>query len=783
MATPYENPTRRPPAERPDAPILVEEPVYVRDSRAGDIDLREIIDLAIRGKWIVLGTLIAILIPTVLFTMWQPSRYRATAIIMVESNDDAAAVLPGTGLSPLIESDRNLKNELLVLSQDLRLAEIAAAEVMKYPRDPETQRPLTIHRVAAMDGEPTRREIALLLQGRYVQSSVAGQDVDAISISASSTNPGEAALLANVYAQAYVDIAQTSSRSGVTASREFLEEQVSGRGDRLEELDAAVENFMNREGAVALDEETTNIINQLGSLEAQLDGIALEAELKQATIAATQSQLADLRQNQPRVTANTSNAELEAARRELVQLESSLSRIYMVNPDLEGSADLPEDVRRMEARRAQLRSTIQNAASQTVADGATRNPEATAEQVEALEAQLANDRIRLNGLRAQRRQLSQRINELEGEMSRIPSQSIELAQLQRERAAADQTFASLEQKLTEAQIAEESELGYAEVIRPAFVPTIPFAPKRGRNVILAVFLGLTFGIVFAVARVRLDHRLFRPDDLQNLGYALIGTIPDTDGLIKKDFGGKGFITVDGKEVDSHLITLLNPMATASETYRALRTSVQFSRPDAMIETILVTSPNPGEGKSVTAANLAVVIAQSGRSVLLVDADLRRPTVHRKFGLSREPGLVQRLFDDRRLSLADFEQPADDLYVLPAGSLAPNPSELLGSKRMRDLMDELNELFDVVIFDAPPVLAATDAVLLSTQTDATLVVVRSGRTRDYELESAMDALSNVGAKVIGTVLNGFHISKAYGYRYKYAYRYGRDYAYGYGQKKD
>ncbi|MEL6615168.1 MAG: polysaccharide biosynthesis tyrosine autokinase, partial [Bacteroidota bacterium] len=668
------------------------------------------------------------------------------------------------------------------LSQDLRLAEIAASEVMKYPRDPETQRPLTIHRVAAMNGEPTRRDVAILLQSRYVQASAAGQDVDAINISAQSTNPGEAALLANLYAQAYVDIAQASSRSGVTASREFLEEQVSGRGDRLEELDAAVESFMNREGAVALDEETTNIINQLGSLEAQLDGVSLEAEMKEATIAATQSQLSDLRASQPRVTANTSTAELESARRELVQIESSLSRIYMVNPELEGSGNLPEDVQRMEQRRSQLRATIESAASQTVADGATRAPEATAEQVETLEAQLANDRIRLNGLRAQRRQLRQRIGELEGEMSRIPSQSIELAQLQRERAAADQTFSSLEQKLTEAQIAEESELGYAEVIRPAFVPSIPFAPKRGRNVILAVFLGLTFGIVFAVARVRLDHRLFRPDDLQNLGYALIGTIPDTDGLIKKDFGGKGFITVDGKEVDSHLITLLNPMATASETYRALRTSVQFSRPDAMIETILVTSPNPGEGKSVTAANLAVVIAQSGRTVLLVDSDLRRPTVHRKFGLSREPGLVQRLFDDRRLSFADFEQPADDLYVLPAGSLAPNPSELLGSKRMRDLMDELNELFDVVIFDAPPVLAATDAVLLSTQTDATLVVVRSGRTRDYELESAMDALNNVGAKVIGTVLNGFHISKAYGYRYKYAYRYGRDYAYGYGQKK-
>jgi tyrosine-protein kinase Etk/Wzc len=437
----------------------------------------------------------------------------------------------------------------------------------------------------------------------------------------------------------------------------------------------------------------------------------------------------------------------------------------------------------LERRKSSLEARINRAAEQTVASGADRDPSAVAEQAETLRAQLSDNRIKLRGLRAQERQLATRIGELEAELASIPRQSVELAQAERERASAEATFTSLDTKLTEAAIAAQSELGYARVIRPAFVPDEPFAPNRARNVILAVFLGLAFGVVFAVARVRLDHRLFRPDDIQNLGYALVGTIPDTDSLIKKDFGGKGFVEVDGKEIDSHLITLLNPMATASETYRALRTSVQFSRPDAMIESILVTSPNPGEGKSVTAANLAVVIAQSGRRVLLVDADLRRPTVHRKYGLSRDPGLVQRLFDDARISLSDFEQPADDLYVLPAGSLAPNPSELLGSKRMRDLMDEFKGLFDVVIFDAPPVLAATDAVLLSTQMDATLVVTRSGRTRDYELESAMDALRNVGAKVIGTVLNGFHISKAYGYRYKYAYRYGRDYAYGYGQKKD
>ena len=290
-------------------------------------------------------------------------------------------------------------------------------------------------------------------------------------------------------------------------------------------------------------------------------------------------------------------------------------------------------------------------------------------------------------------------------------------------------------------------------------------------------MGLGLGGLVAVAKVRLDHRLHVPDDVTALGYPLIATVPDTDDLIKRDFGGAGTATVGGREIDTHVVTLLNPMATASESYRGLRTGVQFSRPDVVVQTVLITSANPSEGKSTTAANLAVALAQSGRRVLLVDADLRKPSVHRKLGLSREPGLVQQLFDGADVDASAIPSVADNLQVLTAGNTVPNPSELIGSKRMRDVIDQMREAFDVVIFDAPPVLAATDAVLLSTQCDATVLVCKAGSTKDYELEEAYEALQEVGASVIGTVLNGFDVSQAYGYKYKYAYRYGNDYAYG------
>ena len=339
--------------------------------------------------------------------------------------------------NPLIESDRNLRNELLVLDEDINLAEAAAAEVMQYRKDPETQRPLTILNQAELNGNPTRREVALLLQERYISSALAGQDVDAIYITAQSTNPGEAALLANIYAETFAEIAQSSSRAGVSASVAFLEEQVADLGDELIDKDASVETFMEREGAVALDDETADIVTQLGTLEAQRDAAVLETETKQATLAAVQEQLAELKARQVPIVGGTSGAELAAARTQLTAVQTQLETIYLRNPGLRGSDDLPPDVEVMERRKAALEQQVQRAAEQTVSSGATGDPTATAEQIRLLEGQVTDTRIRLQGLRAQRQQLNQRISELESELGRIPSQSIELAQLKRQQVAAE----------------------------------------------------------------------------------------------------------------------------------------------------------------------------------------------------------------------------------------------------------------------------------------------------------------------------------------------------------
>ena len=747
------------------------------------IDLRSLFDILLRGRWIIAAAVALVTIPVLLYSIIQPSVYSSYSLLLIDKeNSSLADVFGGQQMGGGWWNTTDLSNELLILSQSYPLAESAARRLMQMERIPGTDRPLGVLWDHDEDRSRTEQEVAFALQEDYVSSSQAAGEADAVQVSVRSTDPAEAALIANVYSEAFVDLTRESSRAGISASREFLEGQVEEQDSALRQIDAEVEDYMMREDAIALDEEQSQIVEQIASAQAQRDASEVQIRTLRARMRAIE---AELRQLEPQLgdrLGSGLDAELETAQERVQSLLAQLDAYYQQDPSLRNTETPPDYVASLQDELRRARDRVQQISSRLsreslAAAGAPGDPSAGFVRASGLRAQLSDLRVEVQGLEAQRDQLAARLSQYEGELSRIPRQSIELAQLQRNRLATEALTGALVTNLQEARVAEQSQLGYAKPIRPAFETEEPVAPKRLRNVFLAMIFGLFLGSALAIAKVRLDHRLHRPDDVRDRGYSLIGTVPDTTDLIERDFEGKDTVQIDGRSIDSRVITLLNPMAAASEAYRALRTSVQFSRPDVVVQTIVVTSSNPGEGKSTTAANLAVVMAQAGRRTLLIDADLRKPTGHKKFGVPREPGVVQLLFDDKPIEMSDFIEVADDLWMLPAGALAPNPSELLGSRRMRDVLQEMKEQFDIIILDAPPVLAATDPVLLATQVDATLVVTRAGMTKDYDLAATMDALLGVGASVIGTVLNGFDVSNAYGYRYKYAYRYGSDYAYG------
>ncbi|WP_077597039.1 CpsD/CapB family tyrosine-protein kinase [Oceanobacillus kimchii] len=202
----------------------------------------------------------------------------------------------------------------------------------------------------------------------------------------------------------------------------------------------------------------------------------------------------------------------------------------------------------------------------------------------------------------------------------------------------------------------------------------------------------------------------------------------------------------------HLITKINPRSPISEQYRTIRTNLQFASVDHEIRSILLTSAGPSEGKSMTTANLAIVYAQQGKRVLLVDADLRKPTIHYTFRLDNLRGLSNILVGETSRQDAVESSDVENLDLISCGPIPPNPSELLGSKRMQFFIEEAKQHYDVVIFDMPPVLAVTDAQVMSNFVDGAILVVRSKRTENEAANKALEALEAVNANVLGAVLN-------------------------------
>ena len=203
----------------------------------------------------------------------------------------------------------------------------------------------------------------------------------------------------------------------------------------------------------------------------------------------------------------------------------------------------------------------------------------------------------------------------------------------------------------------------------------------------------------------------------------------------------------------HLITVADPRSPVSEAYRTLRTNLDFSSLDKLIKTMLVTSAGPGEGKSTVLANLAVTTAQAGREVILVDCDLRRPTLHNIFDLKNDVGLTTMVVDDAAMESPPLRDTGvESLQLVSSGPLPPNPSELLGSRRMEEIIAALLERADVVLFDAPPVVAVTDAAVLATKVDGVLLVVNAGGTKRDYARVAKARLEKVNANLLGAVLN-------------------------------
>ncbi|WP_415182067.1 polysaccharide biosynthesis tyrosine autokinase [Phaeovulum sp.] len=403
------------------------------------------------------------------------------------------------------------------------------------------------------------------------------------------------------------------------------------------------------------------------------------------------------------------------------------------------------------------------------------------EQISTLEADLRRlqneeDKVRqlyttnhptYQQLLTQRARLEAKLADLRGEVAQLPATQRDILNLTRDFELTQEIYTQLLTRAQEVRVLKASTIGNVRIIDFAQTASRPVAPQKGLIIVLSGVLGLLAGLLFVLMNGWMRKGIQGAEDLEKLGISVFATLNySADGDLQNARGG-----------DTPLISLTTPTNITVEALRSLRTSLHFGMLDATTRSLAITSTAPGAGKSFTCANLAVVSAQAGQKVCLIDCDLRRGQLRKYFGVPKgNPGLSEILSGQCTLDEALIEGPVPGLYFLPAGRIPPNPSELLMRNSLPDLIADLDREFDLTLLDCPPVLAVTDPVIISRVAGATIAVIRYDVTPVGEITALMNTFKASSVRPIGAVLNGFDPKRAKaGYSYSYSYNTRYDYS--------
>ena len=560
-----------------------------------------------------------------------------------------------------------------------------------------------------------------------------------MSIALKDSDPNIAAQTVNLLTDIFIAKSLQMSRDRNDEQRDFLETQLRVVQSELTRIDQQLKQF-NNVHLMGLDEEKRRTVNELETLESDSARIGLYRR--------------DLLQMLGKFDYTSEDFDQG-------NLGHYIYRQIATLPVFESDANMDLIRRRMDDYDDEKKE-LEN----------QRLPAKNPEMVEVNEKIAAVENDVLNLAKAMVGELDQRYAETvkaiearQSKLSTIPAKDMEYITLKRQQKVKEEIHSAFLRQVQEAQVSAAVSAENVSVVDPA-VPTYqPVSANKKKKAAMGGFVGLFMGLMAAVLVEVADKRIKTRDDVKRyLKLPLLGVIPKVRFEDAQDMAD----SEKAKSISSQIVTHDYSPTPVGEAYRSLRTSLLFNKSIGEIKTLAIGSVMPGEGKSFTAANLAITLAQQKSRTLLVDADLRRGVLHNSFNVPKKPGLTNYLTGVVPVENVFNETYVPNLSLITCGSLLPNPSELLGSDRMKRFIEGISQRFDFVIFDTPPLMAATDAIILSTLVDGFAMLVRSGMTNRDDVKRKLELFQNLQANVLGVILNCAGVDVAHeGYSY---YRY-------------
>ncbi|MBT7579461.1 MAG: polysaccharide biosynthesis tyrosine autokinase [Candidatus Marinimicrobia bacterium] len=591
------------------------------------------------------------------------------------------------------------------------------------------------------------------------------RDTDVLKISVNSPDSSDAMFLANKVSDIYRNLDLAGGQGELHFVLTFLDSQITKYERRLRLVENDLQVFQSEFQIYSLDGSAELLLKDLTTYEGIYFTNIAELEVAQERVNYLKSQLTQSEKALMEEITNTNNPMIVALRGKIAELEAQKVQ-QMVDEGWDEEALQAKDFNR---RISEMKSKLTGLTETLILSGWSEEDPFKASQ--EIFNKIVEQEVEVHSSRSRAEEYKKLVDQMSNRLIGLPTQTLRYARLERDLKLNENLYLTMKQKYEESRITEAGQLGRVRILDPALVAE-KVKPNKKMNLLLGIFLGLSFGIGIAFAREFLDNTVKAVEHLERKGLTILGIIPDMLGpdpkisLKKMSSPSRG-----GTEFKRRLITYEDPKSPISESYRSLRTNINYaSTADQKIKSLLISSSQPGEGKSTTAANVAIAFAQLRKKTLLVDADLRKPVQHNVFGHGRGPGLSEYLIGDvKDVNSIIFPTKVENLNLLTAGGLPPNPSELLGSDEMSKLVDHLESVWDIVIFDSPPIVAVTDASMISGEIDAIALVVKAGQTQRSAVDRALDTIRNVKAPLIGAILNGAsqeNLGGKYAYYYSY-----------------
>jgi len=701
-----------------------------------------------KHQWLILSFMLAVVTVTTIATFRMQSIYVATTRIEIDRENANILPFPSDSYDYMIDLDNYIETQSRILtSETLALHTIRDSGLWAPAEFSSANGPSEAIAVGSLANQKRPPELGEFLGNLSAKRVPTTRLMD---VSFESTDPQLAARIVNAHIAAYIEQNFRGKYEATTRASTWLTDQLTELKIKVQRAEDARIAYERQNQIWTLDDKQNITSQRLSDINRQLTEAQSERTRKESLYEFAKSGNLDAL---PQIQSN-------AALADLMKKQSDASSAYADALSQYGP-NFPK-VQRLQAQLKDFDQSIEKE-KKNILDALESNYK-EARQRESL--------------------LIQALDQQKAESNQMAEKLVEYNILKREAEANKTLYDGLMTKLKETAISQGLRSSNIRVVDPAMIPSTPSRPAKTRNVVLAFLIGLVGGIGLALMREYLDNTVKTPDDIERLtrlpSLAVVPQFVDSNGDAKKRGLLKSF-GANGHEKRIELVAQNLPKSQMSEAFRALRTSILLSQADHPPQVILVTSALPREGKTTAAANLAVTLAQLGDSTVLVDADLRKPSIGRLLNLGdgKHAGLSSYLAGVSSLDLVTVPHPAiPNLAAIPTGPLPPNPADLLSSHKLADAIAELRTKYKFIVIDSPPVMAATDAVILSVLADGVLLVVRSGETAKEAFTRTRDLLNSVKSHILGVVLNAVDSNSP---DYYYSYRY-YPYSYGYGPQE-